>query len=115
MGSLPHADTNERSELRSHAVEINQGGPNQRPKAIKQFWVDRFVLAPNGRGGQLQTLSRPAQKAAISSIEPTVTRDTVGQIGQERPISTLWVRKAACTVLAGVVFQSTMNMLALVG
>jgi hypothetical protein len=51
----------------------------------------------------------------MSSMEPTVTRETVGQIGQDRPISTLCAWKAACMSLAGRVFQSTMNMLASVG
>ena len=41
------------------------------------------------------TLSSATQNAFISAVEPTVTRDTVGQIGQDRPISTLCARNAA--------------------
>src|SRR6266566_745500 len=45
------------------------------------------AMTENGKA-QTQTLSSAAQNAVMSSIEPTVTRETVGQIGQERPIST---------------------------
>lgn len=53
---------------------------------------DRGSAPAQPEKGQVHTLSSAAQNPVMSSIEPTVTRDTVGQIGQERPISTLWVR-----------------------
>lgn len=68
------------------------------------------------RAARFQTMiwSSAAQKAFMSSAEPTVTRDMVGQMGQLRPISTLRLAKASRMVWAGC-FQSTMNMLALLG
>src|SRR5689334_22403559 len=51
----------------------------------------------------------------MSSFEPMEIRDTVGQTGQARPISTPWARNAACISFAALVFQSTMTMLASLG
>src|SRR3954447_1400097 len=62
---------------------------------------------------QVQTLSSALQNDVMSSMDPTVILDTVGQMGQLRPISTLWARKAARMSLACFDFQSIINMLAL--
>src|SRR3954469_21388352 len=51
----------------------------------------------------------------MSALEPIEMRDTVGQAGKTRAISTPWAAKAAFMSFAVLVFQSIISMLAWLG
>src|SRR5215469_3391460 len=51
----------------------------------------------------------------MSFLDPMEMRDTVGQVGKTRAISTPWARKAACISFEVLVFQSIISMLASLG